>query len=404
MTQAATLPGTPRPQWTGGLRAALDVRGLPTALALLALLAQLAVSRAPGEAPVAAALTVALVLPLAWRGRAPRAVFAAVAAAAFVQWLADVQLPADVALLAALHGVAARTDRRTTLIAAAVAGGGALLASMRWATGGAYLAPFLALGAAVVAAAALGTSTRTARAHLAAAREWAADVEAHHDRQARLAVAEERTRIARDLHDIVTHNLSVMVALTDAALHARQHAPGAAATAMQRAAETGRQALTDMRRALGVLHADEPDARRHPLPGLAELDTLAERMRAAGLPTRLDLRGPRDQVPATVQLTAYRLVQESLTNTLRHAAATRADVLVHCTARTVTVEITDNGTAGPAAATATGPATAGEGRGIPGMRRRAAAHGGVLEAGPLPGGGWRVRAGLRIDGSAAAPA
>ncbi|MFD8596022.1 sensor histidine kinase [Kitasatospora sp. NPDC059646] len=352
------------------------------------------VSRAPSEVPVAAALTAALVVPLAWRARAPRAVFAVVAAAACAQWLVGIQLPADAALLAAVHGVAAYAGRRAAFVAVAVAGAGALAASVRWATGGAFLAPFAALAAAVVAAAALGTNARTARAHLAAVRERAADLEAHRDRQARLAVAEERARIARDLHDIVTHNLSVVVALTDAALHAQDRAPAAAATAMRGAAETGRQALADMRRSLGILHADDPDALRHPLPGVAGLDALARRMRAAGLPTRLDVRGPCARLPQAVQLTVYRLVQEALTNTLRHApAGARAEVRVRCTARTVTVDVTDEATA------RTGPAEAvpaGGGRGLAGMRRRAEAHGGVLVAGPLPGGGWRVRACLRV--------
>ncbi|MFJ2864155.1 sensor histidine kinase [Kitasatospora sp. NPDC087314] len=348
---------------------------------------------------MATALTAALALPLVWRHRAPRAVFGAVAAAAFVQWLADVQLPADICLLVALHTVAAHSGRRDTLVAGAVVEGGALLACLRWATEGAFLAPFVALTATVVAAAALGANARTTRAYLAALEERAAHLEQQQDQQARLAVAEERTRIAREMHDIVTHNLSVMVALTDAAVHAQHRSPDKATTAMLRISETGRQALTDMRRSLGILRTDEPDAERHPLPGIAQLEALADRMRAAGLPTRVDVRGDHTHVPATAQLTVYRLVQEALTNTFKHTpAGTRAEVRIRCSTGTVTVDVTDSGPCPPP------PGSAPPGQGIPGMRERSAAYGGTLRAGPLPGGGWGVHTRLLLDSGGAAPA
>ncbi|WP_409185892.1 sensor histidine kinase [Amycolatopsis sp. VS8301801F10] len=333
---------------------------------------------APAELPVAAALTVALALPLAWRRRAPLTVFGAVAAAAFVQWWAGVQLPADVALLVALYTVAANSGKRATLAAVVVAEIGAVLACLRWATDGGFLTPFVALTAMVAAAAALGRNNRTTRAYLEAARER--------------AVAEERARITREMHDIVTHNLSVMVALADAAGYA-QPSSGKAAAAMLQVAETGRQALTDMRRSLGVLRADEPDAARHPLPGIAQLESLADQMCAAGLPTELDLHGDHAQLPATAQLTVYRLVQEALTNTLKHTpAGTHAKVRIKCTAETVTVDVTD---AGPPTSAITR-----FGNGITGMRERAAAYRGTVQAGPLPGGGWGVHTCLDLTASA----
>lgn len=381
-------------------------RALPPPPLLLVplLLLHVAATRAPHELPLAAALTVALTLPLLWRQRAPRTVFGAVAAAAFVQWLANVQLPADVALLAALYTVAAHAGGRATLGAGAVVEGGALLACLRWATEGAFLAPFVALTATVVATVALGTNARTARAYLAALEERAARLEQHQDQQARLAVAEERTRIAREMHDIVTHNLSVMVALTDAAVQTQHRSPDRTTTAMLQVSETGRQALTDMRRSLGILRTDEPDAQRHPLPGIAQLDALADRMRAAGLPTRLDILGSHTHVPATAQLTVYRLVQEALTNTLKHTpAGTRADVRIQCSAATVTVDITDNGPR-PHLPGPSSPADTPSGQGIPGMRERSAAYGGTLRAGPLPGGGWNVHTRLHLDSDGAAPA
>ncbi|WP_369185442.1 sensor histidine kinase [Streptomyces sp. Y1] len=383
----------------------------PTPLLLVPLLLlHAAATRAPHELPLAAALTVALTLPLLWRQRAPRTVFGAVAVAAFVQWLANVQLPADVALLAALYAVAAHSGGRATLVAGAVVEGGALLACLRWATDGAFLAPFVALTATVVATVALGTNARTSRAYLAALEERAARLEQHQDQQARLAVAEERTRIAREMHDIVTHNLSVMVAPTDAAVHTQHRSPDRTTTALLQVSETGRQALTDMRRSLGVLRTDEPDAQRHPLPGIAQLGALADRMRAAGLPTRLDILGSHTHVPATAQLTVYRLVQEALTNTLKHTpAGTRADVRIQCSAATVTVDVTDNGRRpnlpGPSSPADTPAAqSAPSGQGIRGMRQRSAAYGGTLRAGPLPGAGWNVHTRFHLDSDGAVPA
>jgi len=324
---------------------------------------------APGELPVAAPLTVALALPLVWRRRASLAVFGAVTAAAVVQWLVGLQLPADVALLVALYTVAANSSRRVTFAAVVVMEIGAVLACLRWATEGAFLTPLAALTAMIVAAAVLGVNDRTTRAYLEARREQ--------------AVAEERARITREMHDIVTHNLSVMVALTDAAVHAQHRSPGTTTAAMVQVSETGRQALTDMRRSLGLLRTDEPDAARHPLPGIAQLETLAGQMRAAGLPTVLDIDGDHTHIPASAQLTVYRLVQEALTNTFKHApSGTHANVRIECAAETVTVKVADTG---PPVTVAACP-----GNGIAGMRERSAAYGGTVRAGPLPSGGWEV--------------
>ncbi|MFJ3794544.1 sensor histidine kinase [Kitasatospora sp. NPDC090091] len=355
---------------------------------------------APQDLPVAVALTAALALPLLWRRRAPFTVFGAVTAAALVQWLMDVQLPADIALLVALYTVAAHSGRRGTLLAGAVVEAGVLLACLRWAPEGAFPTPFVALTATAVAAAVLGVNVRTTRAYLAALEERAERLEHEREQQARLAVAEERTRITREMHDIVTHNLSVMVALTDAAVYAQHRSPAKTTAAMLQISETGRQALTDMRRSLGILRTDEPDAELHPLPGIAQLDALADQMCAAGLPTRLEVHGAHGHVPATAQLTVYRLVQEALTNALKHTpTGTRATVRIRCSAGTVTVDVTDNGPRPPRPAAGT-PA----GHGIPGMRERSAAYGGTLEAGPLPGGGWGVRTRLVLDSSGAASA
>jgi signal transduction histidine kinase len=233
-------------------------------------------------------------------------------------------------------------------------------------------------------------NVRTRRAQLAALRDRARELEQQRDQQAALAVAGERSRIAREMHDIVTHNLSVMVALADGAVYAGPHAPEKAAAAMRQSAETGRQALTDMRRFLGVLRADEPDALRHPQPGLGQLEVLVAQVEAAGLPTELAMTGSPTAVPPTAQLTVYRLVQESLTNTLKHAApGAGAWVRVHASDSAVELEVRDDGRPLPAFG-------ARPGQGLAGMRERVAAYGGELSAGPLPDGGWRVAATLDL--------
>ncbi|WP_354637922.1 sensor histidine kinase [Kitasatospora camelliae] len=396
-------PGPGRARWARAAAAARRGTRLPPlvwdSLLPALLLVNVLTTHAPPDLPVSVALTAALALPLLGRRRAPRTVFAAVTAAAFAQWLVGVQLPADIALLVALFTVGANSGRRGTLLAGAVVQAGVLLACLRWAPEGAFLTPFVALTATVVAAAVLGVNLRTTRAYLAAVEERAERLEREQEQQARLAAAEERTRITREMHDIVTHNLSVMVALTDAAVYAQHRSPERATTAMLQISETGRQALTDMRRSLGILRTDEPDAERHPLPGIAQLEALADQMCAAGLPTRLEVRGSHEHVPATAQLTVYRLVQEALTNTLKHTpAGTTAEVRIHCSTGAVTVDVTDSGPCPPP------PAAAPPGHGLPGMRERAAAYGGELRAGPLPGGGWGVRTRLLLDSGGAASA
>ncbi len=362
-------------------------------LAALLFAATFSAGRAEGR--VGLLLQTALVLPLVWRRKAPRTVFLLVSGAALAQWLLGPQLPADVALLIALYTVAAWSERRWAVAAGAVLEAGILLASWRWAADGRFLACVVVLTAMAAAAAVLGSNIRDKRAHLAELEDRAVRLERERDQRARLAAAEERTRIAREMHDIVTHNLSVMVALTDAAVYAQRHAPGKATAVMHQISETGRQALTDMRRSLGVLRAGEPDAERHPPPGIAQLEALAAQMRAAGLATRLEMLGDHLPVPATAQLTVYRLVQEALTNTLKHApSGTRAEVAVRCSPGTVDVTVTDDGTA------PTGPSSPGQG--LTGMRERIAAYGGAFTAGLLPGGGWRVQARLDLTPEEAA--
>ncbi len=209
------------------------------------------------------------------------------------------------------------------------------------------------------------------------------------ERQAERAVADERARMARELHDIVSHNLSVVVLQAAGAQAAGSSDTGPTLEKIER---SGRQALVEMRRLLGVLRQpDEPAARPElsPQPGVAELAALVEGVRAAGLPVVLVIDGDPGRLPAAVDISAYRIVQEALTNVLKHAGQASAQVSVRCGADEVLIEVTDDG-AGPQAA---GPA---RGHGLAGMRERVALFGGELVVGPRPDGGFGVRTRLPL--------
>lgn len=334
-------------------------------------------------------VTVALCLPLVARRGRPVPVFACLAVVAFAQWLlADPQL-GDAALLIALYGVALRCGLLALGLAAATMEAGAVLAAVRWAPSD-PVKVWVGLSGLVVAAAVLGITIRQRRALLGSLHERAARLELEREQEGRLAAAAERTRIAREMHDIVAHNLSVMVALADGASFALDGAPERSASATRQISATGREALLEMRRLLGILQGEQDTGPLAPQPGLDELERLAERVRAAGVPVQLDIDGDPRQLPEGVQLAAFRVAQEALTNTLKHASRpTEARLAVRCRPDAVELEAVD-----------TGPPAAGRphGRGLRGMRERALAYGGELEAGPCVDGGWRVRAVLRSGG------
>lgn len=236
----------------------------------------------------------------------------------------------------------------------------------------------------------IGTNVGARRRSVQALVERAEDLERERDQRARLAVAEERSRIAREMHDVVAHSLSIMVALSDGASETDD--AGRARAASAQAAETGREALVEMRQALRVLDPADTGERR-PTPGLGELPGLVAELRAVGLPVAATYE-PGLELPTTLGLTVYRLVQESLTNVLRHSREPRrVRVLLVAVDQQLEVEVTDDGvgTGGPTVG-GVGDQRGGDGRGLLGMRERVAAVGGVLEVGPRDGGGWRVRA------------
>lgn len=249
---------------TRRLPALLRRRPIIGDVALVAALLAIGLPRV-GDLPISdqsRAFTLALVLPLLWRRRRPMAVFCVVSAIAAVQWLLDVRAFGDVALLVALFTVALTAPVRVTLLAAAVVELGVILAAVRWAPGDG-LKTFVGLTGLATAAGVMGTSMRNRRALVASLEERAQRLELERDQQGRLSAAAERARIAREMHDIVAHNLSVMVALADGATYALAREPGRAEHAMLTVSRTGRQALTEMRRLLGVL---TPAARRRSSP------------------------------------------------------------------------------------------------------------------------------------------
>jgi signal transduction histidine kinase len=224
--------------------------------------------------------------------------------------------------------------------------------------------------------------------------ERARRLEVERDQQAEIAAAAERTRIARELHDIVSHSLSVVITLADAAAIVGRADPDRGVEAMIEVSEVGRRALADMRAMLGVLRTDEPSSALAPQPGVAELDALADQVRGTGLAVGLTVEGTAFPLGAAAELTLYRIVQEALTNTLRHAGARHAQVTISYADPDVQVRVTDDG-----GRTRAGTEPGAPGHGLDGMRERVALHGGVLRAGPGPAtaDGWLVEASFRVE-------
>jgi signal transduction histidine kinase len=234
----------------------------------------------------------------------------------------------------------------------------------------------------------IGHAVRVQRRQFAALRERAVRLERERDATARAAVAEERARIARELHDVVAHAVSIMVVQAEAARRVLRSQPEQAEEALRTVSATGTEALTELQHLLGVLAAGDDRPELEPAPGLGDLDALVERVGGAGLVVELHLDGDVRPLPRGLDLTAYRIVQEALTNVLKHAGTARAEVRIRYANDGLGIEVTDAGRS-PAGAT-------GSGRGLVGMRERVAAYGGELETGPRTEGGYAVRARLPL--------
>jgi signal transduction histidine kinase len=350
----------------------------------------------PGGVPVALAVALALsATPLLFRRIWPIQVLGCVLAASIgIAIWGDHRTANGVALLIAMYTVATMRPRRDALACAAVLEV-AIIAATIWLAGGSWWYPAIFVSGLVGAALGIGLYVATRRAYLAELHDRAERLERERDQQGALAAAAERARIAREMHDIVAHHLTVMVTLSDAAVAVSAASPDRAADVMRRVSATGRAALADTRRLLGVLRqrpGQDPGEALQPIPDLTQLDALIKQVRAAGLDTTLEIHGEVPEVPAGVQLTVYRLVQEALTNTLKHGGAgARAAVRLRFLPGELRVDIDDDG-AGAAA-----PAPASVGGGLVGMRERARAYGGDVDAGPRQPGGWKVSARLQLD-------
>lgn len=343
---------------------------------------------------ILALLSALLVAPLVLRRRFPLSVLAVLCVLVLVQgWTRELAV-ASAGLLLGVYAVARRYPLHAAAPAGIVAAAAAGPIAARLLRGFAWAEVAVVVLAFVLAALMSGAFVRN-RAETIAALTAAADQLAEEQAEkAEAAAARERTMIAREMHDIVAHSLSVMVTLSDAAALKVASHPTEAVQTMERVSQVGRQALGDSRRVLGVLHGESAGP-LSPQPELSDLAVLVDQVDHAGLEARLTVRGPVEVVPAGAGLTAFRIAQEATANTLKHAhAATRLDVEVTVEGGVLRLRVQDDGAGVPAHS---GPARAG--RGLPGMHERAAAYGGTVTAGPAPEGGWRVLAHLPFDDS-----
>ncbi|MGI5460274.1 sensor histidine kinase [Streptomyces sp. CA-249302] len=333
----------------------------------------------------------AQIAPLWWRRRAPAVTFFTILSVSVVEWSLGVWQQAGLSALVALYSLALRGSLRALGWAAALTAAGLTMAvCVLVPVQHPVLGLFFMLCTAT-AAIATGLTLRIRRLYLAALEDRATRLEVERDQRVRLTAAAERARVAREMHDIVGHNLSVMVGVADGAATLAANRGERSTEALRILADTGRQAMGELRRVLGVLREDQESERPlSPQPGIRDLDPLLARVRAAGLAVTYRTVGDLDALGSGVQLTVYRIVQEALTNTLKHAGpGAAAEVTVAADAGALRIRITDTGVP-PDTRRETEPA--GEpGHGLVGIRQRAAMYGGDVTVGPRAGGpGWLV--------------
>lgn len=339
-------------------------------------------------------LVVGMNLPVAWRRTAPvPALWAAIAITAPF-WVLDYpDDPSGPNLLIVIYSLAAHEGRPRSIRhfwGAFALMTGVLIAGV---VSNEDDLPWIAVPANVVVlgtAFILGDNLRTRRQYLIELEEKAARTEEQQAAEAERAVAQERARIARELHDVVAHSMSVMVVQAGAARRVLDRDPAQASEALAAIEDTGRESLTEMRRVLGVLRSDDDLAELAPAPGLDDFDRLLQHCDEAGLPVELVITGDVRRLAPGLEMNAYRVIQESLTNSLKHAGSASAVVHLDYRADVLHVAVTDDGRGAAAAAGAGG-------QGLVGMRERVEAYGGELAAGPRPGGGFAVNATFRTE-------
>jgi signal transduction histidine kinase len=343
-------------------------------------------------------LSCCLLLPLAWRRTRPEVAAGVVVLVCLVQWAAGAEpVAGQIAVPLVIYATAAYGPAwasRAVLLLGLL--GGVMLTTREYSGSAASGILGLTIGALytvliwmlVLVSWTLGDLTRVRRLQLQALEDRTRRLEIEHNQERQLAAADERSHIAREMHDIVAHSLSVIITQADGARYAAAAKPELATEALATIAATGRDSLAEMRRLLGVLRSDDGSPTR-PQPRLSDLDELLLGFRAAGLQVSFEQHGtPRRQLPAGAELTAYRTIQEALTNVIKHAgpSATAALVLTWQN-RGLEIDIRDDGRGAAA-----DPPVPGGGNGLPGMGERIALYDGSLSAGPQQGGGFRVSA------------
>ncbi|MDX3402667.1 sensor histidine kinase [Streptomyces anthocyanicus] len=339
-------------------------------------------------------LSLALSVPVVWRRSHPRGALLLTLPAALVSAWSGAALQAALLQLLLVHHIALRLPLRNLWWAVAVVAAPTCVSVARYGdSAGSWNQQLGSQLVAIGVAALIGITVRTRRGYTEALEDRARRLETERDQQVRLAAAAERARIAREMHDIIGHNLSVITGLADGGRYAAAKSPDRAAQALDAIGTTSRQALGELRRLLDVLRDDDqdgtgPEPELAPQPALTDLDRLLDGVRRAGLPVRTTVKG-EPALPEGRQLTLYRVIQEALTNTLKHAGpdATAHIELSYGSAGAATLTVTDTGRTAPLPSR-----TPSGGRGLPGMRERTSLYGGTLEAGPRPAPeqGWRV--------------
>jgi signal transduction histidine kinase len=380
-------------RWAGRLEPLGDPALAAAAFALSVLPLVQAHDCACDNAPTwAYLLMLASCLPLVVRRRWP--FLACLTNGVFSAWYGAASLPDPpvfYATLVALYSVAAHASRRDAKIAGVIAGL-SLSGVVLWSRSDSDFQDFVVNGVVFATAWLLGDGARNRRDRARALEARAEQLELTRAAEAEAAVVAERNRIARELHDVVAHHVSMIVVQAEAGPVAMERDPAAAVAAFDTISEVGKQALAEMRRLLGVLKAGD-DASLAPQPGMAQLADLVEGVRAAGLDVELDLSGVPRPVPSAVDLSAYRVVQEALTNCLRHAGPARVTVHARYDEAALGLDVVDDGLGGVGWNADVG------GHGLVAMRERVSLVGGTLEVGPRPGAGWAVRAVLPTSGS-----
>jgi signal transduction histidine kinase len=366
---------------------------LDALVVLLAIVAEIKIWIVPGAGPSVVFIVGSLLwtLPLLLRRRFPFAApvftFAVQAAASAFDPALGVETTALVALLLSFWVVGAENERSEASVGAAI-GFASIVAvaelDARVSLENAVWGVILGSAACLIAYSLQRRGERGAELEARARR-----LESDREERARTAVVEERTRIARDLHDLIAHSVSLMTVQAGAARLVLPDDPARAHEPLLAVEETGREALAEMRRLFGIVHGSEADAALASQPGLARLNALLEQAGKAGLPVELEIEGARRPLPPGVDLTAYRIVQEALTNARKHGGGGRARVTIRYGREALDVEIRNDRRGTRAAKDA--------GHGLVGMRERVSLYGGELEAGPQRGGGYAVRARLPVE-------